>query len=103
MATDLHRLAELHAELAAVYGRLAQSGGDQLANLRATRLMDSVTADRATSLMTADEFAELLRIDARTLRTMRNAGEIPAAIQIGSRPRWRRADVEAWLAQQEPQ
>jgi predicted DNA-binding transcriptional regulator AlpA len=94
-ASDLHRLAKLHAELAAVYARLAETGGDQLASLRATRLSGPV----ATDLMTAADLADVLRIDQRTLRTMRNAGQVPAAIQIGSRPRWRRADVDAWLAE----
>lgn len=92
---DLSQLSRLHGELAAIYRRLAESGGDQLAVLGATRLMDDVGT---AQLLTAADLARILRIDQRTLRALRQSGDVPASIRIGTRPRWRRPDVDAWLA-----
>jgi excisionase family DNA binding protein len=55
--------------------------------------------DEHDRLMTPAEVADLLRVDARTLRDLRRAGDAPPSVQIGSRPRWRRADVDAWLGE----
>jgi excisionase family DNA binding protein len=50
------------------------------------------------ALLTIDDLAEMLRVSTRTLRTWRHEGELPPAITIGGALRWRRADVDAWLA-----
>ncbi len=48
-------------------------------------------------LLTVDEVAGLLRISPSSLYNLRYAREAPPAIRVGSRLRWRRADVEAWI------
>ena len=52
----------------------------------------------APDVMTSDECAEYLRLTPGALRTMRYRGEGPKHIQLGQRIRYRRADVDAWLA-----
>ena len=64
---------------------------DALANLPVSRSL--------TGLMTADEVADHLQIDIRTLQRLVHEGAVPAPLRIGGRiPRWRREDVDAWLA-----
>jgi excisionase family DNA binding protein len=49
-------------------------------------------------VLTLQEVADLLQIAPRTVQRMAADGEFPAPIRLGSnRPRWRRADVDAWL------
>jgi len=51
-------------------------------------------------LLTASEVARLLRVDRRTVRRMAVAGEIPAPVAVSAkRSRWRRTDIDAWLAE----
>ncbi|MCK6445769.1 MAG: helix-turn-helix domain-containing protein [Planctomycetes bacterium] len=95
---DLTRLAALHREQAAVCDRLATNLAEALAGLAAPRPVVTMEKNE-TEFMTAPEFADLLRVDQRTLRSMRHAGDVPPPIMIGTRPRWRRADVDAWLAE----
>jgi excisionase family DNA binding protein len=49
-------------------------------------------------LLAAAEVARLLHCDVRTLRRLRLEGRAPTSIMVGKRPRWRRSDVEAWIA-----
>ncbi len=49
-------------------------------------------------LITPREFAEILAVDVRTLRRMRSAGELPKNVGAAKRPKWRRSDVEAFVA-----
>lgn len=95
---DLQRLAALHREQAAVFERVATNLAGALAAAAQPRLMEPVT-DTRPEFLTVPELAELLRVDQRTLRALRHAGEVPAPIMIGTRPRWRRTDVDAWLAE----
>ncbi|MCC7172799.1 MAG: helix-turn-helix domain-containing protein [Planctomycetes bacterium] len=95
---DLQRLAALHREQAEVFDSLAVNLAEALAAIAQPRLMEPVT-DTRPEYLTAPEFAALLRVDQRTLRALRHAGEVPNPIMIGTRPRWRRADVDAWLAE----
>lgn len=72
-----------------------------LDEIREPRLMERVEPHpqpSAPELLTAKEVAGLLRIDPRTLRAHCRSGEAPKAVTVGTRPRWRRSDVEAWLA-----
>ncbi|MBI4884929.1 MAG: helix-turn-helix domain-containing protein [Actinobacteria bacterium] len=94
---DLRRLAALHREQAEVFERAATNLAEALAAVPQPRLMEPMT-DTRPEFLTAPEFAALLRIDERTLRALRHAGEVPTPIMIGTRPRWRRADVDAWVA-----
>jgi excisionase family DNA binding protein len=50
-------------------------------------------------LMTVQEVAGYLRIPVGTLRNWRVTGEGPRAARIGRHVRYRRADVEAWVAE----
>jgi len=50
-------------------------------------------------LLTTAETAELLGISKSSLYGLRYVGEAPPAVKVGSRLRWRRADVEAWMEQ----
>jgi prophage regulatory protein len=46
------------------------------------------------------EVAKLLRVSQRALWGWAKAGEFPAPIQLGRLRRWRREDVNQWLADQ---
>jgi predicted DNA-binding transcriptional regulator AlpA len=52
-------------------------------------------------LLDPDDLAAYLKLDARSVRRLRNAGEIPEPVMIGSAPRWRRTTIDQWLAEQE--
>ena len=49
------------------------------------------------SLLDADHFADLLGMTRKALYNARHAGQLPPPIKIGSRLRWQRSDVDAWL------
>lgn len=52
----------------------------------------------AGAMLSRIEVARLLGVNARTLRRLVLAGELPAPVRIGKRTvRWRRGDVEEWL------
>lgn len=52
-------------------------------------------------LLTAAELADLLRISPVTVRqyATRHPSRLPPSIRWGARRRWRRSDVDAWIAQ----
>ena len=50
--------------------------------------------------MTTGEMAELLAVSPRTVYNMVAEGQIPGAMKIGRRLRFRREDVRAWLERQ---
>jgi predicted DNA-binding transcriptional regulator AlpA len=60
----------------------------------------STPAHRALTceLLTAAELCSLLKLDARTLRVLRHEGRVPEPIKLGRSLRWRRAEIEAWIA-----
>ncbi|MCY3002512.1 MAG: helix-turn-helix domain-containing protein [Planctomycetota bacterium] len=62
----------------------------------------STPAQRAATceLLTAADLCSLLKLDARTLRVLRHEGRVPEPIKLGRSLRWRRAEVEAWIAAQ---
>jgi predicted DNA-binding transcriptional regulator AlpA len=49
-------------------------------------------------LLNAQQVADLIGINPRTLRDRRHAGGFPAPIMIGRSPRWKRAAIDAWIA-----
>lgn len=53
-----------------------------------------------TQLLLADEVATLLRLKPKTLETWRYRGEGPPHVKVGALVRYRRADVNAWIAAQ---
>jgi excisionase family DNA binding protein len=54
----------------------------------------------AAALLTQHQLADELQVSVRTLERWRQEGTGPAFIQVGRSPRYRRADVDAWLEQQ---
>lgn len=48
-------------------------------------------------LITATEFANMMRISLRSLWRMRNAGLLPQPIRLGGTVRWRLAEVREWI------
>jgi excisionase family DNA binding protein len=52
--------------------------------------------------MSSSELASILNVDLRTLRRLREAGDIPAPIIIGDRMlRWPRSVIETWIRKKE--
>jgi excisionase family DNA binding protein len=51
-------------------------------------------------VMTTEEAAAYLKISARTFASLRKAGKAPPGAQIGRQWRYRREDLDRWLAEQ---
>jgi excisionase family DNA binding protein len=51
-------------------------------------------------LLTQQQLADELEVSLRTLERWRQQGSGPAFIRVGRSPRYRRADIDAWLDQQ---
>jgi predicted DNA-binding transcriptional regulator AlpA len=54
-------------------------------------------AQTPTLLIDVDELARLLSVDERTLRRLRASHEIPRPVALSGHPKWRRADIEAFV------
>jgi excisionase family DNA binding protein len=52
----------------------------------------------APLLLKADEVAGLLSIGRSTLWRLVSAGQVPSPLHVGRAARWRRGELEAWLA-----
>lgn len=102
-AAHFRHLAELHGEIAATCAALAQEVGIQLAtggDLSVMGAMASgphVDADPA-ALLSVQDLAGLLQVDARTVRRWRTDGKLPPAIELGGVIRWQPGVVQDWLA-----
>lgn len=57
------------------------------------------TRPQTSDLLTTDEAGTFLRLSRPTLERRRLAGEVPAFVRLGRRIYYRRADLEAWLAE----
>lgn len=63
-------------------------------------LNHATRADSSESLLvTADEVAALLGISTRTLWRLCSGGRCPTPLRLGGNTRWRRSEVELWVAQ----
>lgn len=49
-------------------------------------------------LLNAADVAILLGTSEANIRAMRSRGQLPAAVKIGRRVRWRESEVRAWMA-----
>lgn len=49
-------------------------------------------------LISAEELAGMLAISTRSLWRLRSAGQLPRPVQLGGSTRWRRVEVEQWIA-----
>ena len=56
------------------------------------------TPETAAELLDVLAVAELCGCSARTVRRLADAGRMPRPIKLGSLVRWRRAELEAWMA-----
>lgn len=54
--------------------------------------------DSPATLIDVEQVASLLRCSPRTVYRLSDAGRMPAPVRLGSLVRWRRVDVEAWIA-----
>lgn len=52
-------------------------------------------------LMTIDELAAYLNVRPATIRAWRLNGTGPTPIRVGGSLRWRQADVDAWITDQQ--
>jgi predicted DNA-binding transcriptional regulator AlpA len=59
-------------------------------------------AHDSLELLTASDVASLLRVDLRTLREMRHAGEFPDPIKVGRSLRWPRRVVARFIEDAQP-
>jgi excisionase family DNA binding protein len=65
----------------------------------ATRSQPSAPTEQLPPVLTADEVAEILRLDRKTVYAALARGEIPGARRIGRAVRLHRDTVLDWLAQ----
>ena len=57
-----------------------------------------LTAGPSTGMIDVDAVAGLLGCSSRHVRRMADSGAMPRPIHLGRLVRWRRADVDQWLA-----
>ena len=103
VAERLAELASLHAQIARAYEGLAEEAGFALADLggqsvHRVPMSPPPTARRDQALLRPREVAELLGFDPRTVRRLEVEGTLPAPVGKGRLKRWRRKDLEQWLA-----
>lgn len=98
------RLADLHAEVSAVYRELAKESEVQLASTADRALMETMATAPGiappapgTRLLTARDVGDLVGVGARTIRRWRDEGRLPPAIVVAGVVRWKREVVERWL------
>lgn len=101
-ALEVDRLRSMaeHLEAAAALARkLAGSLETRLASARDIDPYALVTKTNETSdLLDAHELAATLKVDVRTARRWSREQRIPEAMRIGGVLRWRRADIDTWVA-----
>lgn len=49
-------------------------------------------------LLDVERVAEMLAVSTRTVRRMADSGQMPRPLKVASLIRWRRSDIEQWLA-----
>jgi excisionase family DNA binding protein len=60
-----------------------------------------MTTRNVVPLLTVEELAELLQVPRATVYQWRSTGRGPRGVRVGRHVRYRRAEVERWLAEQE--
>ena len=94
LASAAAQLASLAQQLAGQLGSAAGSSPTDLALLAPPEPCQS----SVNPLLDQHDLAAYLRVTERTLRRMRHDGRVPEPMQFGTQPRWRRVDIEDWLA-----
>lgn len=57
----------------------------------------SETTSVCPVLLSVSDLADLLATSPRTIHRLNAVGAIPTPVRIGSRPRWRREEIERWI------
>ena len=91
--TDPATLARDLRDLAARASELARSLESGLASLAKSEPCHDVVEP----ILDQHDLAKLLQVSDRTLRRVRSAGGVPEPFMLGSKPRWRRVDIDRWL------
>jgi predicted DNA-binding transcriptional regulator AlpA len=58
---------------------------------------DAGSAGDSSLLLTVEDMACLLKLSVRTVWKYRSQGLIPEPVQLGTRTRWRRAEIAMWI------
>ena len=95
LRVKLGRLADLLVEAGGIVRELSQVS---LADARETRLMSRVETTIPARLLTAEDLAARLQVDARTIRRWRRREAIPAGLEICGVLRWTEQEIDAWIA-----
>jgi len=91
----LARLADLLSEAGKILHELSEV---PLADARDSRDITHVeTTTTRPRLLSIQDIADRLGIDARTVRRMRARGQLPPAIDLHSVLRWDEATIDAWI------
>ncbi len=99
---QVRHLGQLFLEIHQVCGELAEVLETELAGGAVQSVMASMPSAMSTELpklLSTADLARVLGVDDRTVRRMRDRGDLPPAIDLGSVLRWRPEDVERWLAE----
>ena len=54
--------------------------------------------DEQSTLLSVNDVATMLRCSVRHVRRLADGGVLPKPIKLGSLIRWRRCDIESWIA-----
>jgi predicted DNA-binding transcriptional regulator AlpA len=57
----------------------------------------SIDECEVPALITAADFAGMLKVSVRTLWRLRSAGQIPEPLRLGGAVRWRLDEVKKWI------
>jgi|GEM_PF-2178536 len=77
-------------------GRFARDELEELkGNGQANDMADSIITTPV--LLTVADLAELLNTSPRSIYRLNSERKLPAALRLGQQPRWRRAEIEAWI------
>jgi len=99
LGAALARIADLHERLAHAHRDAAELLQNELAVHGERALMSSMgNHETPARLLTAEDLAARMQVDARTIRRWRKAGRIPAGIEVAGVLRWRVEEIERWLA-----
>ena len=60
--------------------------------------MPRTPSQESSLLLSIDDLAHLLSVSKRNVWRLRSAGEMPAPLYIGRLVRWRREEIERWIA-----
>jgi excisionase family DNA binding protein len=107
-APPLRRLAELFAEASEILGDLAAIQDIQLDGVRDLSVIapvetatDQPSPGTSLDLLSIADIARIVGVGDRTVRRWRPEGKLPPALEFGGLLRWRRATIEAWIAERE--